>query len=195
MKITREQLNNFPFVDGRRACPYGDYKSLRSFERCTFDRHSEFRTHTKFVNCRFRNGVRFAKGSVFKGCDFGDFCSFDEGCSFDDSCHYGHSLYFGQNCTFNGHLAMSCPSHPLFICDGSFNYRRTLYFFNTVDGLFVQAGCFFGHVSKFLERTEKECQQFGGYMSVGKRRKKFAYPALAQLAQTFFAITEENSNA
>lgn len=194
MKITREQLDSFPFgSDGRRVCPSGNYKGLRSFERCNFGPYSEFRTHTKFVRCRFGDGVRLAKNSVFIGCDFGALCSFDEECSFDDNCHYGSSIYFGIGCTFNGHRAVS--HHPVFICDGNFNCRRTLYFFNTVDGLFVQAGCFFGHVSKFLERTEKECQPFSGYMSIGKQRKKFAYPALAQLAQTLFAITEENSNA
>jgi len=50
-KITQEEFDNFPVIDGRKQCPSGDYSEIKVFGgRCRFGEGCSFGNFTK-ISC------------------------------------------------------------------------------------------------------------------------------------------------
>lgn len=91
---------------------------------------------------------------------FGDNCSFEEDCrfgnrsSFGNNCWFGDGCGFGENCSFEGGKEAK-PGYPFiaFVGAGS-RPGSKVYFFNTIEGVYVRCGCWSGFISDFRERVQ-----------------------------------------
>ena len=151
MKLfTQEEFDNFPIVDGYKQCPSGDYMLIKKFEDyCRFGESCKFGEYCEFGNdCTFR-----------EECTFGFACIFGRWCFFT-TCKIGQDSSFGECCVFEGKCIIE-NEHitknqcPLLIFSGFGTVRRTTYFFNCKDGIFVRCGCFFGDIKQFREQVKK----------------------------------------
>ena len=93
-----------------------------------------------------------------KQCPSGDYSAirrFNERCS------------FGERCSFeNGHKAVDCIQ-PFYKFSGfSSRQMSETYIFNSMDGIFVRCGCFFGSVDDFKNRVIKEKGEDNGYLKI-----------------------------
>lgn len=207
MKITRKQFDSFPVVNCVRRCPTGDYRGISTFSgRSDFGPYSRFRAKTvfqstnfgraavfgegcTFLNCTFGDNTRFGKNSVFQHSKFGNECVFGPICHFSH-CDYGNNMVFGERCVFDNHVAK--PGYPLFAVSTMFYVLRTVYVFNTIDGLYVQAGCFFGTADEFLQKTAEDCNDRSMHINpVYTKKKMIGYPEIVNLAKKMFDITEQ----
>ena len=119
-RYTQEDFDSFEVVAGIKQCPSGDYSLISEFTE----------------QCRFAGGCSFAEW-----CRFAGWCSFAGGCSFAESCS------FAEGCSVESHTLK--VSHIVAV-SGIGKYKRTLYVWITDDGIFCQAGCFFGSEVEFL---------------------------------------------
>ncbi len=62
---------------------------------------------------------------------------------------------FDSDCSFEGHRAKD--GYPFLSIAGAGSANRTTYFFNTVDGIFVRSGCFFGTLAEFRDKVLQDC--------------------------------------
>ena len=63
-------------------------------------------------------------------------------------------FFFERKCIVeNEHIVKD--SCPLLIFSGFGSIKRTTYFFNCEDGIWVRCGCFFGDIEQFRERVKK----------------------------------------
>lgn len=125
-KYTIEDFDKFERVGGYIVCPSGDYTAIKDFP--------------KF--CRFGNG-----------CIFGERCSFGAGCSFGAWCSFGEWFEFGELCSFENNRV---KNGRYFACDKIGSEKRKTYFFaNENNEMFVRAGCFFGTMDEFIDRVKK----------------------------------------
>ena len=159
--ITQKEFDNFPIINSCKQCPSGDYTKIKQFENdCSFGENC------KFGNCEFGRRCHFGDH-----CEFGNDCSFSEDCTFGFTCSFGiwcifntckigQDSSFGECCVFEGKCIIE-NEHitknqcPLLIFSGFGTVRRTTYFFNCKDGIFVRCGCFFGDIEQFRERVKK----------------------------------------
>ena len=152
-------------------CIFGE--SSKFGEYCEFGRRCHFRDQ-----CEFGNGCKFGGYCDFgRKCRFGEYCEFCNDCSFSEDCTFGLTCSFGIWCLFNtcqigqdssfgeccifegkcifenGHVSKN--KYPLLIFSGFGTVRRTTYFFNCTDGIWVRCGCFFGDIEQFRERVKQ----------------------------------------
>ena len=80
-------------------------------------------------------------------CSFGEGCSFGEECSFGERCNFGKECSFGEECFISGNELSGFKVRSL---EGVGDFNRKLYVWNTVNGIFCQAGCFFGTKNEFI---------------------------------------------
>ena len=63
-------------------------------------------------------------------------------------------LFFERKCIVeNEHIVKD--SCPLLIFSGFGSIKRTTYFLNCEDGIWVRCGCFFGDIEQFREQVKK----------------------------------------
>ena len=105
-----------------------------------------------------------------KQCPSGDYSAirrFNERCSFGKRCSFGEWCSFGEGCSFeNGHKAVD-RIQPFYKFSGfSSRQMSETYIFNSMDGIFVRCGCFFGSVDDFKNRVIKEKGEDNGYLKI-----------------------------
>ena len=105
-----------------------------------------------------------------KQCPSGDYFSirrFNESCSFGERCSFGGGCSFGESCSFeNGHKAVD-RIQPFYKFSGfSSRQMSETYIFNSMGGIFVRCGCFFGSVDDFKNRVIKEKGEDNGYLKI-----------------------------
>ena len=156
---------------------FEDY--CRFGESCKFGEYCEFGRKCSFGEyCEFNNGCHFVEYCEFgRKCSFGEYCEFGNDCIFREECTSGFACIFGRWCFFttckigqdssfgeccvfegkciveNEHITKN--KCPLLIFSGFGTVRRTTYFFNCEDGIFVRCGCFFGDIKQFREQVKK----------------------------------------
>ena len=155
-RYTQQDLDNFEVVDGVRQCPSGDYTSIRVFnEQCSFAEGCSFAAWCRFAEacsfaeeCSFAAWCSFAERCSFAAwCSFAERCSFAKECSFAEACSFAAWCRFAERCNIGGHTL----KHSYVISvSGIGEYKRTLYLWITTDGIFCQAGCFFGSEEEFV---------------------------------------------
>ena len=152
MKITQEEFNRLPVIDGVKRCPFGNYSLISSFaEHCSFAEYCSFAER----------------------CSFAEHCSFAEGCSFAGGCRFAERCSFEKNCSFeNGKIPKNYKT-PLHKISG-FGSRQNseLYFWDFQDGIFVRAGCFFGTQQKFTERVIEKYGENHEYITISNMLKE-----------------------
>ena len=126
---TQADYDSFPVVAGMKQCPSGDYSQIIVFA----------------ARCSFGEWCRFGEG-----CSFGERCSFGEGCRFE-GCSFGERCRFDEGCRFEGYPAK--PGYPFLTFGGGGSENRTVYCFNTTNGLIFKAGCFTGNTDEFVEKV------------------------------------------
>lgn len=125
-KYTLEDFENFPIVGDIKQCPTGDYSNIEKIPSW----------------CSFG-----------EGCSFGEWCRFGERCRFGESCSFGERCRFGKGCKVCNHEL----SHMHVInISGVGDHKRTLYLWMTKDGVFCQAGCFFGDEKEFISAVKEK---------------------------------------
>lgn len=164
MKVyTQEEFDRFEWDKyGRKICPSGDYSGIRNFpERCSFGEGCDFGEWSSFGDeCRFGNISSFGEGcSFYDGSSFGERCSFGEGCIFGEKCSFGEWSSFGEGCHFGEPCSFEngrVKNGRYFACDriGSVN-RKTYFFADGENKMFVRAGCFFGALDKFVAKVKE----------------------------------------
>lgn len=137
-KYTIEDFAKFERVNGRIICPTGDYTNIKEFPSwCSFGE-----------SCSFGNRCSFGDG-----CSFGERCRFGNRCSFDDRCSFGEQCEFGELCNFENNRV---KNGRYFACDRIGSEKRKTYFFADENNeMFVRAGCFFGTMDEFIDRVKK----------------------------------------
>ena len=131
-KYTLEDFEDFDIVNGRIQCPRGDYSAIESFP----------------------DSCSFADWCSFGGrCSFGEWCRFGKWCSFGGWCSFGEGCSFGERCAICENKMLDTFVRSV---SGLGNEKRTLYLWNTKNGWFAQAGCFFGSESEFIEAVNKK---------------------------------------
>ena len=105
-----------------------------------------------------------------KQCPSGDYSAirrFNELCSFGKGCSFGEECSFGEGCSFeNGHKAVD-RIQPFYKFSGfSSRQMSETYIFNSMGGIFVRCGCFFGSVDDFKNRVIKEKGEDNGYLKI-----------------------------
>ena len=145
-KVTQEMFDTFIVICGIKQCPTGDYSKIKSFGK----------------SCSFGERCSFGKS-----CSFGERCSFGKSCSFGEWCRFGESCSFGEWCSFeNGHKAVD-RIQPFYKFSGfSSRQMSETYIFNSMGGIFVRCGCFFGSVDDFKNRVIKEKGEDNGYLKI-----------------------------
>ena len=79
-----------------------------------------------------------------KQCPSGDYSLISE---FKERCSFAAGCRFAKGCNIEGHTL----KHSYVISvSGIGEYKRTLYLWITYDGIFCQAGCFFGSEEEFM---------------------------------------------
>lgn len=148
MHYTAADFHKFPKdANGCTLCPEGDYSQvLEIFKKCIFSKDCTFSPQTNFYQqCQFG-----------RYCKFGANCTFYKKCKFGDNCKFGDYCIFAQPCSFeNGHVVKHGGIPFMKIC-GAGRYGRSCYFFNTVGGITVRAGCFFGTLEEFKAKVEAD---------------------------------------
>ena len=93
-----------------------------------------------------------------KQCPSGDYSAIRR---FNESCS------FGEWCSFeNGHKAVD-RIQPFYKFSGfSSRQMSETYIFNSMGGIFVRCGCFFGSVDDFKNRVIKEKGEDNGYLKI-----------------------------
>ena len=156
------------------------FESYCSFgENCKFGKCCEFGIRCSFgEHCEFGNICHFGAYCEFRrNCSFGELCEFGNDCYFSEECTFGFTCSFGRWCLFktckigkdssfgeccvfagkciieNEHITKN--KCALLIFSGFGSVRRTTYFFNCEDGIWVRCGCFFGDIEQFRERVKK----------------------------------------
>ena len=87
----------------------------------------------------------------YKQCPSGDYTKIKQ---FENDCSFGECCFFEGKCIIeNEHIIKN--QCPLLIFSGFGSVRRTTYFFNCEDGIWVRCGCFFGDIEQFRERVKK----------------------------------------
>ena len=138
-RYTQQDFDNFEVVGGVKQCPSGDYTSIRVFSE----------------ECSFAKGCSFAGG-----CSFAEECSFAKGCSFAEWCSFAERCRFAGGCRIESHTL----KHSYVISvSGIGGYKRTLYLWITTDGIFCQAGCFFGSEEEFLVSVRNKYGENSAY--------------------------------
>lgn len=149
-------------------CVFGDRISMPSRScfgsRCVFGSSCSFGTYCSFSegsvfksNCTFDFGCSFGQGCCFEtGAHFPGRSSFGAACLFEGarfhSPHFGSKTDFGGTCYINGHM-LKQGDYPMLAIAGAGSVKRTTYFYNCVDGIYVVSGCFFGPIHLFREKT------------------------------------------
>ena len=122
---------------------------------------------------KFGNRVSICAGAVLgSGAVFGNFANIGEGTKLAYPSYFGHrptfhegvslntSLSFslgdfpaiGKRCIVDGHRLRARTSwhrEPMLKFGGGGSEGRTVYAFDTVDGIYLRAGCFFGTLGEF----------------------------------------------
>ena len=149
-KYTIEDFAKFERVNGRIICPTGDYTNIKEFPSwCCFGAYSLFGDCCIFGGrCRFGERCSFGEGCIFGGrCRFGDGCRFGERCSFGEWCIFGDGCSYENTRVKNG---------KYFACDRIGSEKRKTYFFmDETEKMFVRAGCFFGTLTEFIARVKE----------------------------------------
>ena len=168
MKITQQQFDSFPVIDGRKQCPTGDYSLISSFgKRCSFGEECSFGG-----GCSFGEGCSFGMGCSFgEECSFGEWCSFG-GCSFGEGCSFGGGCSFGERCSFEGNYKY-VGNYPYWKF-GGFGSRTgsELYVYKFESGLHVRAGCWFGTIEDFRQRVIETYSDEHEYLDIIELCKK-----------------------
>jgi acetyltransferase-like isoleucine patch superfamily enzyme len=207
-KITQQEFDALPIVDGLRQCPRDtDYSGVEDFgegcsfgERCSFGEGCSFGKGCSFGEscsfgewcsfgkgcsfgewCSFGEGCRFGEGCSFgKGCSFGESCSFGEGCSFGKGCSFGEWCSFGKGCIYNNHTLAS--GYPLLQLTGAGRDNRATQAWNTQDGIIIRCGCFDGTLDEFRAEVLK---------THGENKHALVYFGFTNLAAVQFDRAEE----
>ena len=156
------------------------FESYCSFgENCKFGKCCEFGIRCSFgEHCEFGNICHFGAYCEFRrNCSFGELCEFGNDCYFSEECTFGFTCSFGRWCLFktckigkdssfgeccvfegkciieNEHITKN--KCALLIFSGFGSVRRTTYFFNCEDGIWVRCGCFFGDIEQFRKQVKK----------------------------------------
>jgi hypothetical protein len=182
---TQQEFDALPLVGEHKQCPTGDYSQLKVFgghcsfgEACSFSKCSFFGKLCSFGKlCYF--GVACAFGEY---CSFGERCSFGEYCSFGEACSFGKACAFGKACTFEGHKKKA--GYPFLSLSGAGTKKRTTYFFNFKDGIYVRSGCFFGTLTEFRTKVIADCPQPTDI-------KRLQYLGFANIAAATFAQPDQ----
>lgn len=143
--FSQEEFDSFEIKNGHRICPTGDYSRVTEFSE----------------ECSFGEGCSFGAD-----CSFGEECSFGVDCSFGEWCNFGVECSFGERCRFGrwskveGHVLKGFKSRSL---EGLGKYKRKLVVWDTEDGFYAQAGCFFGTGTEFLAAVELKYGEDSSY--------------------------------
>ena len=150
-RYTQEDFDSFEVVEGIKQCPSGDYSLIFEFEeQCSFAEECSFAEGCRFAGwCSFAGWCRFAAG-----CSFAGWCRFAAGCIFAEGCS------FAKGCSIERHTLKA--SHVISV-SGIGEYKRTLYVWITDDGIFCQAGCFFGSEDEFVIAVRKKYGEDSAY--------------------------------
>ena len=149
-KYTIEDFDKFEIIDGYINCPSGYYSSIKKFpEKCIFG-----------SGCIFGEGCSFGERCIFgEVCIFGSVCIFGEGCRFGARCRFGAWCSFGEVCRFGDGCSYEntrVKKGKYFACDRIGSEKRKTYFFmDETEKMFVRAGCFFGTLPEFIERVKE----------------------------------------
>ena len=149
-KYTIEDFDKFEIIDGYINCPSGYYSSIKKFPE----------------KCIFGSGCIFGEGCSFdEGCIFGEVCIFDSGCIFGVGCRFGARCRFGAWCSFGevcrfgdgcSYENTRVKNGKYFACDRIGSEKRKTYFFmDETEKMFVRAGCFFGTLTEFIARVKE----------------------------------------
>ena len=150
-KFTVEDIKNFEKDEyGYTICPSGDYSEITWFSnKCVFAENCVFGR-----SCMFGGWCKFGEKCTFgEWCSFGELCKFGKLCNFDSYCRFGEWCDFGKNCSFENERV---KNGKYFACDriGS-KGRKTYFFCDEYNEIFVRAGCFFGTEKEFLEELKE----------------------------------------
>ena len=146
-KLTQEEFdklerNNYGFID---VPAFTDLTEIKVFpNKCIFG-----------TGCSFGEDCRF--GNL---CSFGGYCNFGKDCRFGKDCSFGEDYRFGKDCSICDHVLTH--SHTLTMTGLDYS-KRTLYLWKTKDGIYCQAGCFFGNKETFLQRVNKKYGENSDY--------------------------------
>lgn len=173
-KYTIEDFAKFERVNGRIICPTGDYTNIKEFpswcclgayslfgDGCRFGERCSFGEWCSFgEGCSFDEWCSFGKDCSFgEGCSFGEWCRFGERCSFVEGCRFGERCSFGELCIFGSGCSYEntrVKNGKYFACDRIGSEKRKTYFFmDETEKMFVRAGCFFGTMDEFIDRVKK----------------------------------------
>ena len=137
-KYTIEDFDKFERVGEYIVCPSGDYTAIKDFPNF----------------CSFGAGCIFGSECSFGAwCIFGERCSFGERCIFGERCSFGERCIFGERCSYEN---TRVKNGKYFACDRIGSEKRKTYFFmDETEKMFVRAGCFFGTLTEFIARVKK----------------------------------------
>lgn len=135
---------------------------------CTFGNRCVFEWSANFgLNTRFGTHCVFAGDAVFAShCYIGANAKLSTNVILPQFCFFGRDAelttppYLGLL-----PLTLRCSklegpgSSPYIVVTGFGSENRTTTFFNTNQGIFVKAGCFFGSLEKFRAKVKKDCRQ------------------------------------
>ena len=155
-KYTIEDFDKFERVGRCIVCPSGDYTAIKEFPNfCSFGSGCRFGAGCIFgAGCRFGAWCDFGSGCSFgNGCSFGAVCRFDAGCIFGAGCSFGERCRFGSGCSYEN---TRVKNGKYFACDRIGSEKRKTYFFmDETEKMFVRAGCFFGTLTEFIARVKE----------------------------------------
>jgi NDP-sugar pyrophosphorylase family protein len=155
-------------------CKFGS--SCKFVPRCKFGKQNVFGAACIFEEgAEFEQYCRFGAKCVIDTCSrIGPQCSFAEGCRigngsyverrsvFRKGCVFGKEIGFGAGILFHGQVRVeqvypTRPGYPLLSFGGAGSHHRTVYAFNTVHGIYIRAGCFYGNLDKFRKQVLADC--------------------------------------
>lgn len=155
-KYTIEDFDKFEIIDGYINCPSGYYSSIKKFpEKCIFGSVCSFGEGCIFgARCSFGARCIFGEGCIFGAwCIFGEVCRFGAWCRFGEWCSFGEVCSFGERCSYEN---TRVKNGKYFACDRIGSEKRKTYFFmDETEKMFVRAGCFFGTLTEFIARVKE----------------------------------------
>lgn len=99
---------------------------------------------------------QYGDGVIFNnGTQFGDETQFGNGTQFGNRTRFGNEAWFGNDCSFE-RLKFNKQERQYYIRIDNIGSRcGETYFFNSINGIYVRSGCFFGSENDFLEQVKK----------------------------------------
>lgn len=130
-------------------------------------------TQKEFDNFEIVNGIKHCPTGDYtnvrcwfsEGCSFSGLCSFGERCSFSGECSFSELCSFGRLCKILTHVVKHRTIKSI---SGLGNSKRTLYLWDTEDGVYCQAGCFFDTLEAFEKAVTAKYGSSHAYIKAAK---------------------------